>query len=252
MTGDLRNNRGTECQRHRQHNAGGWLNCNTERGQCLGLPHRRIHRPPQRTWCCRNRNAMEWGLSETGALLSAHFDEAETSPHKLSMSRWKNREGVQEHPTKHEDKTLNLPLRASNRGLSINGYVGPSAQCRAVCSMQGRLLNAGPCAQCRHRLLNAGPSAPCKAVCTTQRRMLNVRTVCASVDVEKTFLQGAIWPELSPTDRALLRSQCGPFAAIPFTCSPVVPESRLEPQILRVLLFRRLWCPLPLTVHSCR
>ena len=65
----------------------------------------------------------------------------------------------------------------------------------------------------------------------------------ASADVERTRLQGAVWPELSPADRALLRSQCGPFAGIPFTCSPVVVESRLEPQIFRVLLLRRLWCP---------
>ena len=74
----------------------------------------------------------------------------------------------------------------------------------------------------------------------------------ASADVERTFLQGVVWPELSPADRALLRSQCGPFAGIPFTCSPVVVESRLEPQIFRVLLLRRLWCPLPLSAHFCR
>ena len=29
-------------------------------------------------------------------------------------------------------------------------------------------------------------------------------------------------------------------------------ESRLELQIFRVLLLRRLWCPLPLSTHSCR
>ena len=38
-------------------------------------------------------------------------------------------------------------------------------------------------------------------------------------------------------DRALLRSKCGPFVGIPFTCSPMVVESRLEPQIFS------LWCP---------
>ena len=74
----------------------------------------------------------------------------------------------------------------------------------------------------------------------------------ASADVERTFLQGVIWPELSPADGALLRSQCGPFAGIPFTCSPVVVESRLEPQIFRVLFLRRLWCPLLLSAHFCR
>ena len=49
----------------------------------------------------------------------------------------------------------------------------------------------------------------------------------ASADVEKMYLQGAMWPELSPTDQALLRPQCGPVADIPFTCSPVVVESRV-------------------------
>ena len=32
----------------------------------------------------------------------------------------------------------------------------------------------------------------------------------------------------------------------------MVVESRLEPQIFRVLLLRRLWCPLPLSAHFCR
>ena len=35
-------------------------------------------------------------------------------------------------------------------------------------------------------------------------------------------------------------------------CSPAVPESRLEPQIFRVLLLRGLWCPLPLSSHCCQ
>ena len=76
--------------------------------------------------------------------------------------------------------------------------------------------------------------------------------VLASADVERTFLQGVVWSELSPVDRALLRSQCGPFAGIQFTCSPVVVESSVEPQIFWVLLLRRLWCPLPLSAHFCR
>ena len=60
----------------------------------------------------------------------------------------------------------------------------------------------------------------------------------ASADVERTFLQGVVWPELSPADRALLRSQRGPFAGIPFTCSHSGG--------------RHLWCSLPLSAHFCR
>ena len=46
----------------------------------------------------------------------------------------------------------------------------PYAQCRAVCSMQGRVLNAGP---------HAGPHAQCWAVCLMQDRML--RNLCRPV-----------------------------------------------------------------------
>ena len=48
-----------------------------------------------------------------------------------------------------------------------------------------------------------------------------------------------------------LQVPCGPFAGIPFTCSPMVVVSHLEPQIIGVLLCRRDWCP-PLSAHFCR
>ena len=128
--------------------------------------------------------------------------------------------------------------------------------------LEGSCLQAA--ALCRDRLLDVGFSAPEWGDVGKGQRLGRAPEnrdpteppfgwqCLASAEVEKTHLQGAIWPKLSPTDFALLRFQCGPFAGIPFTCSPVVPVSRLEPQIFRVLLLRRLWCRLPLSTHSCR
>ena len=61
-----------------------------------------------------------------------------------------------------------------------------------------------------------------------------------------------MWPRLNPTDRALVRSQRGPMASIPFHTPPVSAASRFDPQCFRVLLLRRLWCQLPLSSATCR
>ena len=55
----------------------------------------------------------------------------------------------------------------------------------------------------------------------------------------------------SDTSRTLLRSQGGPLAGIPFSCCFSSFHSRLTPQVFRVLLFRRLWLPLPPTKRTC-
>ena len=72
-------------------------------------------------------------------------------------------------------------LSAQHRNCSKQGVT--SMQCRAVCSMQGRLLNATRCpsAQRNAFLLNARPSARCKAVrfnagpCVSMQGSLNAR-----------------------------------------------------------------------------
>ena len=74
----------------------------------------------------------------------------------------------------------------------------------------------------------------------------------ASSAVEGTFFRSAVWPRLGLTEQALARSQQGPMAGIPFHCSPTSPASRLDPQCFRVLLLRRLWCPLLLSSTFCR
>ena len=69
--------------------------------------------------------------------------------------------------------------------------------------------------------------------------------------IEEHFVSSSIVPRLSPTKSALLRSQSGPMAGLPFS---VVPSSfaRFCPQLFRVLLLRRLWLPLPLSSRTCR
>ena len=74
----------------------------------------------------------------------------------------------------------------------------------------------------------------------------------ASAQMEEVFFQNTVWPRLDPTEQALVRSQRGPMAGIPFHCSPVSPTSRFDPQCFRVLLLRRLRCPFPLSSAFCR
>ena len=73
----------------------------------------------------------------------------------------------------------------------------------------------------------------------------------ASTKMEEVFFGATVWPRLDPTDRALVRSQRGPMASIPFHTPPVSAASRFDPQCLRVLLLRRLWCQLPLSFATC-
>ena len=68
----------------------------------------------------------------------------------------------------------------------------------------------------------------------------------ASSFLEQLFLDSVL-PLVSHDERALLRSQGGPLAALPFTAMPVSPQQRFDSDIFRVLLLRRLSLPLPLS-----
>ena len=78
------------------------------------------------------------------------------------------------------------------------------------------------------------------------------RAAFAPTEIEEVFFGTTVWPRLDATDRALVRSQRGPMASIPFHTPPVSAVSRFDPQCLRVLLLRRLWCQLPLCSATCR
>ena len=74
----------------------------------------------------------------------------------------------------------------------------------------------------------------------------------ASDVVENDFLARSIWPTLAHPEQALLRSQQGPMAGLPFTSSPLSAETTFQSQEFRVLFLRRLWQPLPLSSFTCR
>ena len=73
----------------------------------------------------------------------------------------------------------------------------------------------------------------------------------ATQDANGFFLTTAVWQRLSGKSRALLRSQGGPLAGLPFSCCPSSFHTRFAPQVFRVLFLRRLWFPLPLTKRIC-
>ena len=72
----------------------------------------------------------------------------------------------------------------------------------------------------------------------------------ATVDANN-FFKVTVWPRLNVAARAFLRSQGGPLAGLPFVCCPTSFHTRLEAQVFRVLLLRRLWLPLPPIKRIC-
>ena len=65
-------------------------------------------------------------------------------------------------------------------------------------------------------------------------------------------LEHAIRPALSRSERALLRSQSGPYAGRVFSVLPTTPETQLPSAEMKVLLRRRLRLPLHLAPRRCR
>ena len=57
-----------------------------------------------------------------------------------------------------------------------------------------------------------------------------------------------VWPRLSETEQALFRSQSGPMSGLPFSSVPSSPPTRFAPQLFRVLLLRRFWLALSLSL----
>ena len=61
----------------------------------------------------------------------------------------------------------------------------------------------------------------------------------AASSVERQFRTMSVLPLLSPTGRAMLRSQSGPAAGVAFSALPSSPLTRFQPALFRVLLQRR-------------
>ena len=73
----------------------------------------------------------------------------------------------------------------------------------------------------------------------------------ASTRVNTHHREEVVWPLLSPSEQASVRSQSGPMASVPYTTFPVDRVMRFDSQSFRVLLLRRLRLPLPLSSRFC-
>ena len=72
----------------------------------------------------------------------------------------------------------------------------------------------------------------------------------ASSRVEQDFRE-SLFTGMSPSDRALVRSQSGPGAGVAFSASPSSMLTRIEAPLFRVFVQRRLRLPLPLSQRIC-
>ena len=73
----------------------------------------------------------------------------------------------------------------------------------------------------------------------------------AASRAERQFRTTSVLQQLSPSKRAMLRSQSGPAAGVAFSALPSSSLTRFQPALFRVLLQRRLALPLPLNLCSC-
>ena len=74
----------------------------------------------------------------------------------------------------------------------------------------------------------------------------------AASRLEREFRERHLMPHLAAHERALVRSQSGPFAGMAFSSAPSSHLQRIDSHLFRVLLLRRLRLPLPLSARSCR
>ena len=74
----------------------------------------------------------------------------------------------------------------------------------------------------------------------------------ASSAIEKHHHDNTFWPQLTEPAQAMMRSQRGPMASVPFVSFPIDRTSRFDPAPFRTLLLRRFRLPLPLSVRKCR
>ena len=72
----------------------------------------------------------------------------------------------------------------------------------------------------------------------------------ASSRVEQDFRASCLFPNTSPSERVLVRSQ--KMEPVLLLTSPSSPLTRIESPLFRVLLQRRLRLPLPLSERICR
>ena len=57
----------------------------------------------------------------------------------------------------------------------------------------------------------------------------------ASVTIQNVHRETVVWPTLSPAEQAMVRSQSGPLASVPFTAMPTSRVTRISSDLFRVL-----------------
>ena len=72
----------------------------------------------------------------------------------------------------------------------------------------------------------------------------------ASTKMEEVFFGATVWPRLDPTDRALVRSQRGPMASIPFHTPPVSAASRFRSSVFEGASFASPLVPAPVEFRN--
>ena len=75
---------------------------------------------------------------------------------------------------------------------------------------------------------------------------------CCFCRAQSLFLEEELRLLLDEPEEALLRSQGGPLASVPFTSLPTLRETTFAPQPFRLLLLRRLRLAVPLSARWCR
>ena len=73
----------------------------------------------------------------------------------------------------------------------------------------------------------------------------------ASSRLEQVFRAHSLFPQMGPSERAMVRSHHGPGAGVAFSASPSSLLTQIESPLFRVLLQRRLRLPLPLSQRFC-
>ena len=74
----------------------------------------------------------------------------------------------------------------------------------------------------------------------------------AASRVDRSFRDFAMMSVMTDSEKALLRSQSGPFSGAALSATPSSFPLRIAPGLFRVLLLRRLRLPLPPTARTCR
>ena len=74
----------------------------------------------------------------------------------------------------------------------------------------------------------------------------------AASRVERHHRDRVFMPTLADPEKALLRSQSGPYAGVALSVAPTNFLTRIDASLFRVLLLRRLRFPLPLSMRFCR